>query len=153
MSDETHNTTVKMLENLEVDNILQVWPAYVITFTPEDTRPHKIILHLKNPSKYVTVESDDEDNDTGAQASEYRKLITNSDGRVMVTVQDNNGPSLQYESEETSDDGDDETSECPNVGSFWKDLAVVREPLRIKSWACREYGSIRPWLQNETFVM
>ncbi|KIK19251.1 hypothetical protein PISMIDRAFT_13772 [Pisolithus microcarpus 441] len=114
MSDKTHNTTIKMLENviiLEVDNILQGWPAYVITFTPEDTHPHKIILHLKNPSKYVTVESDDEDDDTGARVSEHKKLITNSDGRVMVTVQDNDGPSLQYESEETSDDGDDETSQ------------------------------------------
>ncbi|KAI5994773.1 hypothetical protein EDD15DRAFT_2195905 [Pisolithus albus] len=38
-------------------------------------------------------------------------------------------------------------------GSFWKDLAVVREPPRIKSWACRGYESIRPWLQNGSFAM
>ncbi|KAI6006781.1 hypothetical protein EDD15DRAFT_2357811 [Pisolithus albus] len=114
MSDETDKTTVKLMENviiLEVENILEGWPAYVITFTPEDTRPHKIILHLKNPSKYVAVDSDDSDDDTGARRIEYKKLTTISDARIMVTLKRNDDPSVQYESEEqSSDDGDDEAS-------------------------------------------
>ncbi|KAI6114441.1 hypothetical protein F5141DRAFT_1062844 [Pisolithus sp. B1] len=122
MSNETDNTTVKLMENviiLEVENILEGWLAYVITFMPEDTQPHKIILHLKNPSKYITVDSDDSDDDTGARHTEYNsisdhgteKLTTISDVRIMVTSKQNDGPSLQYESEEqSSDDGNDESS-------------------------------------------
>ena len=44
------NTTIKQLENvivLEVNNILQGWPAYVINFTPESTDPHvRISSHI-----------------------------------------------------------------------------------------------------------
>ncbi|KAI5998486.1 hypothetical protein F5J12DRAFT_895408 [Pisolithus orientalis] len=57
-------TTVKIIKNiiiLEVENLLQGWPAYVINFTPENPGPHKLILHLKNPKKYVKIDSDDED--------------------------------------------------------------------------------------------
>lgn len=106
--------TVKIIENviiLEVKNLLQGWPAYVINFTPEDTGPHKIILHLRNPSKYVTVDTDSENDDPGACPSDYRKLTTNCDARIMVPTPHRDGPSQPYESpDESSDDGDDESS-------------------------------------------
>lgn len=45
------NTTIKQLENvivLEVDNILQGWPSYLINFTPESTGPH-VCISSHNP--------------------------------------------------------------------------------------------------------
>ncbi|KAI6002450.1 hypothetical protein F5J12DRAFT_894215 [Pisolithus orientalis] len=79
-------TTVKIIENviiLKVKNLLQGWPAYVINFTPENPGPHKLILHLKNPKKYVKVDSDNEDE---AMIVEYCTLTSNSDVKIMVTA-------------------------------------------------------------------
>ncbi|KAI5986012.1 hypothetical protein EDC04DRAFT_2913530 [Pisolithus marmoratus] len=72
---------VKLIENviiLEVENLLQDWPVYVINFTVENTGPQKLILHLKNTSKYVRIDSDDEDETV---VSEHH-----SDARIMVTA-------------------------------------------------------------------
>ncbi|KAI6021979.1 hypothetical protein EDC04DRAFT_2901084 [Pisolithus marmoratus] len=69
---------VKLIENviiLEVENLLQDWPMYVINFTAENTGPQKLILHLKNASKYVRIDSDDEDETV---VSEHRISIIGS---------------------------------------------------------------------------
>ncbi|KAI5981389.1 hypothetical protein F5J12DRAFT_788653 [Pisolithus orientalis] len=134
MSTEAHHTAITILENiivLEVDNILQGWPVYVINFTPEDTCPHKIILHLKNPSKYehVTVDSDDDDSKSGACAREYIFLIkagtltTNSDAQVMVYMEHPDGPTVQYKHEESSNDGDDSNKDEASSGEDTKPLS------------------------------
>ncbi|KAI5990587.1 hypothetical protein EDC04DRAFT_2911896 [Pisolithus marmoratus] len=78
--------TVKLVENviiLEVENLLQDWPMYVINFMAENTGPQKLILHLKNASKYVRIDSDNEDKTV---VSEHCALTTNSDARIMVTT-------------------------------------------------------------------
>ncbi|KAI6094429.1 hypothetical protein F5141DRAFT_1223958 [Pisolithus sp. B1] len=107
----SNETTIKIIENiivLKVNNLLQGWPVYVINFMPENTGPHKIILHLRDPSKYVTVDTDDEDKDPGAHP---RMLTASSDARIMVPTPCHDGPSQPYESpEESSDDGDNELS-------------------------------------------
>ncbi|KAI6038170.1 hypothetical protein EDC04DRAFT_2896781 [Pisolithus marmoratus] len=125
----SNETTVKIIENvivLEVNNLLEGWPAYVINFTPEDTGPHKIILHLRNPSKYVTLDTDDEDEDPGAPPSEYKRLTTISDARIMVPTPRRDGPSQPYESpEESSDDGDDESSSGEQTPSVTVDAIPV----------------------------
>ncbi|KAI5980989.1 hypothetical protein EDC04DRAFT_2617743 [Pisolithus marmoratus] len=66
---------VKLIKNviiLEVENLLQDWPAYVINFMAENTGPQKLILHLKNASKYLRIDSDDEDETV---VSEHRRCI------------------------------------------------------------------------------
>ncbi|KAI6153028.1 hypothetical protein BKA82DRAFT_10044 [Pisolithus tinctorius] len=105
-------TTVKFIENviiLEVENLLQGWPAYVINFTPENPGLHKLILHLKNLKKYVKVDSDDEDE---ATIAEYHRLIigmltSNSDMKIMVTAIQ---PEEALQSGSPEDTSDKETS-------------------------------------------
>ncbi|KAI6004331.1 hypothetical protein EDC04DRAFT_2611659 [Pisolithus marmoratus] len=120
MSTKSNNPTVQLIENiivLEVNNILQGWPAYIINFTPQDTSPHiKLILHLKNPLKSVTMDSDDEDRDPTAPLSEYNtaKLTTNIEVRVFVPKPCYNGSNLLNESakeSESSDNADEESSD------------------------------------------
>ncbi|KAF8834912.1 hypothetical protein BDN67DRAFT_1016027 [Paxillus ammoniavirescens] len=48
---------------LTVNNMLSGWPTYVIDFTVENLGPMKLLLHLKDPSKYVLNE-DEEDQDS-----------------------------------------------------------------------------------------
>ncbi|KAI6112795.1 hypothetical protein F5141DRAFT_1214106 [Pisolithus sp. B1] len=77
---------VKLIENviiLKVDNIMQDWPTYVINFMAENTGPQKMILHLKNTTKSVRIDSDDEDE---ATVSEYRALTEDRDARILVTA-------------------------------------------------------------------
>ncbi|KAI6025527.1 hypothetical protein EDC04DRAFT_2606227 [Pisolithus marmoratus] len=92
-------TTVKLVKNiiiLKVENLLQDWPTYVINFMVENTGPQRLILHLKNASKYVRIDSDDEDE---AVVSEHH-----SDARIMVTTVQCN-ETAQYDSPgETSDE-------------------------------------------------
>ncbi|KAI6021194.1 hypothetical protein EDC04DRAFT_2901383 [Pisolithus marmoratus] len=103
-------TTIKLIENiiiLEVENLLQDWPAYVINFMAENTGPQKLILHLKNASKYVRIDSDDEDETVVSEHHRYHitysALTTNSDARIMVTAVKHD-ETLQYDSPgETSD--------------------------------------------------
>ncbi|KAI6156973.1 hypothetical protein BKA82DRAFT_25884 [Pisolithus tinctorius] len=117
MSNPSNNATVKVLENvivLEVENILEGWPAYVINFTPEDTSPHKIILHLKNPSKSVTIDSDDGNSDPEGPPNEYTKLTTNRKACIMVPKPRNN-PAPYESPEESSDDGDEISSDDEEV--------------------------------------
>ncbi|KAI6037988.1 hypothetical protein EDC04DRAFT_2604400 [Pisolithus marmoratus] len=83
---------VKLIENiiiLEVENLLQDWPMYVINFMAENTGPQKLILHLKNVSKYVRIDSDDEDETV---VSEHH-----SNARIMVTAVKHD-ETLQYDS-------------------------------------------------------
>ncbi|KAL4080973.1 hypothetical protein J3A83DRAFT_4184882 [Scleroderma citrinum] len=124
---------------LEVDNLLQGWPVYVINFTPKDTTPHKIILHLKNPTRYIIVEPDndsDDDEDPGNHLDEYRMLINNSDTSIMVSTIPCCNRSLQYESAE--DSSDDKTSSgektlLTNIKAILVSLASIpEEPVSTK---------------------
>ncbi|KAI5980608.1 hypothetical protein EDD15DRAFT_2205714 [Pisolithus albus] len=90
--------TVKLVENvivLEVDNIMQDWPAYVINFTAENSGP-------QDATKCVRIDSDDEDE---ATAAEYRALTEDRDARILVTAVQRD-ETLRYESlDDASDDG------------------------------------------------
>ncbi|KAI6043893.1 hypothetical protein EDC04DRAFT_2890315 [Pisolithus marmoratus] len=107
---------MQLIENiivLKVNNILQGWPTYVINFIPQDMNPHKLILHLKNPLKSVTVDSDDEDRDPAAPPSEYMKLTTNIKARVFVPKPHYSSSNLLNESADKSESSDnvDESSD------------------------------------------
>ncbi|KAI6041364.1 hypothetical protein EDC04DRAFT_2601711 [Pisolithus marmoratus] len=114
MSTKTNNPTMQLTGNiivLKVNNILQGWPTYIINFTPQDM---SLILHLKNPSKSVTMDSDDEDRDAAAPPSEYTKLTTNIKARVFVPKPCYNSSNLPNESakeSESSDNMDEESSD------------------------------------------
>ncbi|KAI6094451.1 hypothetical protein EV401DRAFT_2050035 [Pisolithus croceorrhizus] len=100
---------VKLIENviiLEVDNIMQDWPAYVINFTAKNTGPQKMILHLKNATKSVRIDSDDEDK---ATLSEYRALTEDCDARILVTAVQRD-KTLRYGSLQDTSDDDEEVS-------------------------------------------
>ncbi|KAG1842751.1 hypothetical protein DFJ58DRAFT_731910 [Suillus subalutaceus] len=43
---------------MEVDNLLAGWPTYTLNFTPEHPEPLKLILHLKDASKFRSTEDD-----------------------------------------------------------------------------------------------
>ncbi|KIK15071.1 hypothetical protein PISMIDRAFT_16792 [Pisolithus microcarpus 441] len=171
MSNETNNTTVKLLENViifEVDNILQGWPTYVINFTPQDTSPHKIILHLKNPSKCVTMDSDDEDRDPGAPPSEYRKLTTNIDARVFVPKPRYNGskPLIENTDEnakdaESSDDAKETSSDDEktpvntipvNLCGIPKDTIPTKRKTFDPNWPPRRPRAFRHISQNSSIA-
>ncbi|KAI6001214.1 hypothetical protein EDD15DRAFT_2192876 [Pisolithus albus] len=172
MSTETNNPTVQLIENvivLEVDNILQGWPAYVINFTPQDTNPHKLILHLKNPSKSVTVDSDDEDRDPAAPLSEYNtaKLTTNIEARVFVPKPRYNGSNLLNESaeeSESSDDADEESSDDEktpptvvnaipvNLSGVPKDTIPMKRKAFDVNWPPRRPRAFREISQNSSIA-
>ncbi|KAI6109373.1 hypothetical protein EDD16DRAFT_1614316 [Pisolithus croceorrhizus] len=100
---------VKLIENviiLKVDNIMQDWPTYVINFTAENTSPQKMILHLKNATKSVRIDSDDEDEVT---VSEYRALTEDCDARILVTAVQCD-ETLRYGSLQDTSDDDKEVS-------------------------------------------
>ncbi|KAI6008028.1 hypothetical protein EDC04DRAFT_2907332 [Pisolithus marmoratus] len=77
--------------------------------------PTEIILHLKNPLKSVTVDLDDEGRDPAAPQSEYTKLMTNIEARVLAPSHGSyNGSNLPNESakeSESSDNMDKESSD------------------------------------------
>ncbi|KAI6000690.1 hypothetical protein EDD15DRAFT_2193239 [Pisolithus albus] len=127
--------TVKLVENvivLEVDNIMQDWPAYVINFTAENSGP-------QDATKCVRIDSDDEEEVT---ASEYRALTEDRDARILVTAVQRD-ETLRYESlEDTSDDGEetaslDEESHDENVATATHAVPVFlhgtpKEPAPLK---------------------
>ncbi|KAI5997747.1 hypothetical protein EDC04DRAFT_2893441 [Pisolithus marmoratus] len=78
--------TVYLCENtilLEVDNILQDWPAYVINFTPENLGPVKLVLHFKKPSRYMEIDPNDDDPEI---TNKYRTMTMNKDAKIAVTM-------------------------------------------------------------------
>ncbi|KAG1745042.1 uncharacterized protein EDB91DRAFT_1080556 [Suillus paluster] len=62
---------------MEVDNLLAGWPTYTINFTPEHPGPLKLILHLKDASKFRSTKDDDsEDEAEGAGARKEDADVT-----------------------------------------------------------------------------
>ncbi|KAG1723413.1 uncharacterized protein EDB91DRAFT_1087812 [Suillus paluster] len=62
---------------MEVNNLLAGWPTYTINFTPERPGPLKLILRLKDASKFRSTEDDDsEDEAEGAGASKEDADVT-----------------------------------------------------------------------------
>ncbi|KAI6046197.1 hypothetical protein EDC04DRAFT_2598383 [Pisolithus marmoratus] len=165
MSTKTNNPTVQLIENvivLEVDNILQGWPAYIINFTPQDTNPHKLILHLKNPSKSVTMDSDDEDRDPTAPPSEYNtaKLTTNIKARVFVPKPRYNGSNPLNESADESESSDDEKTPLTVVNAILVNLSSVPKdtiPMKCKAfhdanWPPRQPRTFQKISQNSSIA-
>ncbi|KAF9226098.1 hypothetical protein BS17DRAFT_867663 [Gyrodon lividus] len=66
---------------LNVNNILSGWPMYVIDFTVENPGPMKLLLHLKDASKYVQNKEEDQDSVKTPDASVQKKR-----DNVMVSV-------------------------------------------------------------------
>ncbi|KIK17841.1 hypothetical protein PISMIDRAFT_14806 [Pisolithus microcarpus 441] len=154
--------TVKLVENvivLEVDNIMQDWPAYVINFTAENTGP-------QNASKSIRIDSDDEDE---ATVSEYRALTEDHDARILVTAVQRD-ETLRYESlDGTSDDGEeaaasDEESHDENLPATTHAVPVFlhgtpKEPAPLKrktfdeNWPPRRPRAFRKISPNSSIAM
>ncbi|KAI6014630.1 hypothetical protein EDC04DRAFT_2608982 [Pisolithus marmoratus] len=164
MSTKSNNPTVQLIENvivLEVSNILQGWPTYIINFTPQDTSPHKLILHLKNPSKSVTMDLDDEDRDPAAPLSEYNtvKLTTNIEVRVFVPKPCYNGSNLLNESAKESESSDDEKTTPTIVNAILVNLSGIPKdtiPMKHKAfnvnWPLCQPHAFREISQNSSIV-
>ncbi|KAI6137349.1 hypothetical protein F5141DRAFT_1060187 [Pisolithus sp. B1] len=100
---------VKLIENviiLEVDNIMQDWPAYVINFTAENTGP-------QNVTKSIRIDSDDEDEATVSEyhmsLHTYSALTEDRDARILVTAVQRD-KTLRYGSLQDTSDDDKEVS-------------------------------------------
>ncbi|KAL4062419.1 hypothetical protein V8B97DRAFT_1920961 [Scleroderma yunnanense] len=93
----------------------------------------KTILHLKNPTRYIVVEPDDDSDDNedpGTHLDEYRTLINNSDASIMVSAIPCHNRSLQYKSaEDLSDDKTSSGEKTPliNIKAIPVSLASIPE--------------------------